>query len=156
MENLFEHQFKQLVNEDINQIETQTISDPLESSPENERRAFVKSLDEGSDPDDFDINPSSFKQITEDNLEEANKWIDILESFASSINDVDNKSSLNHFLNRVDREGSPFRGIVRSQSKRVTRIAEECDALGQVISSFVISSDKKKRELLQQFPNLSE
>lgn len=155
MENIFKNQFLKLVNEDIDKLESE-IDPALQENPESEKRAFVKTLDSDTNPEDFDVNPGSFKQITEENINEANKWINALEEFATLINDVENHESLNHFLNRVDREGSPFRGIVRSQSKRVTRIAEECDALGQVLASYVIGSDRKKRELLQQFPNLSE
>ena len=66
----------------------------------------------------------------------------------------DESESFNQFINRVDREGSPFQGIVRSQSKRVTRISEELMALVEHLNSNIIGSERKMKQLMQQFPNL--
>jgi hypothetical protein len=46
--------------------------------------------------------------------------------------------------------------VVRSQGKRVTRIAEEAAGMAEVLASHVVGSDRKERELLQQFPNLKK
>ena len=151
MSNIFKKQFLGLLTEDIDLDDEEEKNDDVDDldlssddpSPEQEEKAFVNSLDDDTDPDEYDVNPNSFKAINHENIEEAKKWIKILEDFADLINSVDNDTSLNHFLNRVDREGSAFRGVVRSQGKRVTRIAEE-------------ASDRKERELLQQFPNLKK
>jgi hypothetical protein len=158
MRTLFEKQFNKLLQEDIRKLDdTQEASDTSsDNEQKQEQDAFVNSLDDGTNPKEYDINPQSFKQITDSNIEEAKKWSKILQDFAILINNPDDKSSLNHFLNRVDREGSPFRGIVRSQGKRITRLAEEADAMAQVLDSFIIGSGKKKRELIQQFPNLEK
>lgn len=126
------------------------------NNPEDAEQEFVNDIDDGVNPEEYDVNPGEFKQIARENIEEAKKWIKILEDFSSLINDAENMDSLNHFLNRVDREGSPFRGIVRSQGKRVASIAENCEALAQQLNSYVISSDKKVRELVQSFPNLKK
>jgi|TARA_R110000765_G_scaffold7963_4_gene26027 hypothetical protein len=153
--NIFRQQFNKLLSEDINDDEEEFV----EMDPEDEEageEAFQGSLSDDTDPKDFDVNPNSFKSINRSNIEEAKKWISILNDFADLINSVDNSDSLNHFLNRVDREGSAFRGVVRSQGKRVTRIAEEASAMAEVLGSHVVGSDRKERELLQQFPNLSK
>lgn len=148
-ESVFKNTFLSLLNEDIESKE-----DSLQSDPESERQAFVNTLDPDTDPSEYDITPSSVRSIGRMHVEDAKKWVQILNDFADLINSGENPDSLNNFLNKVDREGSAFRGIVRSQGKRVTRIAEECAAMAQVLESNIIGSAKKERELLQQFPNL--
>lgn len=149
MKDIFQKSFLKLLKEDID------ARDPVvEPTEDVENQAFVDSLDDDTDPSEYDINPGSFKEISKENVETAKKWIKILEDFAELINGLNNPNSLNHFLNDVDREGSAFRGIVRSQGKRVTRMAEESAAMAEVLASNVVGSDRKQRELLQQFPNL--
>lgn len=152
--NIFAKRFSRLLTEDVDDEELDLSQD--DPTPEQEEKAFVNGLDDGTDPDEYDVNPNSFKQINHENIDEATKWIKILEDFADLINSVENETSLNHFLNRVDREGSAFRGVVRSQGKRVTRIAEEASGMAEVLRSHVVGSDRKERELLQQFPNLKK
>lgn len=147
---IFTNQFIKILSEDLNDIDQDAAAEH-----EAEKKAFEDSLDDDTDPKDYEINPNDIKRIGRSNIEEAKKWIAILNDFANLINAVEDKESLNNFLNRVDREGSAFRGIVRSQGKRVTRIAEEAAAMAQVLESHVIGYDKKERELLQQFPNLN-
>lgn len=149
--NLFQEQFIKLLNEDLDEESSFGGEDEAEAG----REAFKNSLDDGTDPRDYDINPNDVKKIGRSNIEEAKKWVQILNDFSDLINSAEDSDSLNNFLNRVDREGSAFRGIVRSQGKRTTRIAEECAAMAQVLESNIIGYDKKERELLQQFPNLS-
>jgi hypothetical protein len=150
-DNIFKTHFTKLLNEDIEENQAQDF-DNEEASQE----AFDKTLESDTNPEDFDVNPNSFKSINRANIEEAKKWIQILNDFSELINSVDNTDSLNHFLNRVDREGSAFRGIVRSQGKRVTGMAEDASAMAEVLGSHVVGSDRKERELLQQFPNLQK
>jgi hypothetical protein len=151
-EDIFKKQFIKLLNEDLE--EDQRELEPLEDDPQDSEDAFKDTLDDDTNPDDYDINPNDIRKIGRKNIQEARKWIAILNDFAMLINSVDDDDSLNNFLNRVDREGSAFRGVVRSQGKRVTRIAEEAAGMSQVLESHVIGYDKKERELLQQFPNL--
>lgn len=151
MKNIFQEQFIKLLKEDLNDEENDLA---LAGDEEDGREAFENSLDDGTDPKDYDVNPNNVKQIGRKNIEEAKKWVQILNDFSDLINSAQDSDSLNNFLNRVDREGSAFRGIVRSQGKRTTRIAEECAAMAQVLESNIIGYDKKERELLQQFPNL--
>lgn len=151
-EDIFKNQFIKLLNEDLEQDDQ--VQNPLVDDEESSQQAFEDTLDDDTNPEDYDINPNDVRKIGRQNIEEARKWIRILNDFALLINSVDDDDSLNNFLNRVDREGSAFRGVVRSQGKRVTRIAEEAAGMAQVLESHVIGYDKKERELLQQFPNL--
>jgi len=148
--NIFKDQFIKLLEEDLSQPKNNELID----DPEESENAFKDTLDDNTDPKDFEVNPNSVKQIGKQNVEDARKWVQILNDFADLINSGSDQESLNNFLNTVDREGSAFRGIVRSQGKRVTRIAEEAAAMAQVLESHIIGSSKKQRELLQQFPNL--
>jgi hypothetical protein len=153
--NIFKNQLVSLLTEDINapfEDEEEEIYAPDDTEVSDE--AFAGTLDDDTDPEDYDVNPNSFKKLNKSNIEEAKKWINILNDFADLINSIDDTDSLNHFLNRVDREGSAFRGVVRSQGKRVTRIAEEASGMAEVLGSHVVGSEKKERELLQQFPSL--
>jgi superfamily I DNA and RNA helicase len=150
--NIFKDQFDKLLTEDLE--ETPSKYDDLSDDPDQSQEAFEDTLDDETNPEDYDINPNDVRKIGRENIAEATKWVQILNDFADLINSVKDKDSLNNFLNRVDREGSAFRGIVRSQGKRTTRIAEEAAAMAQVIESHIIGYDKKERELLQQFPNL--
>ena len=151
MNDIFKNQFLKIINEDL-----EGRDDELMDDPESSEEAFAGTMDDGTDPEEYSINPNDVRQITKANVMEASKWVEILQDFAKLINSVDDKDSLNNFLNKVDREGSSFRGIVRSQGKRVTRIAEEAAGMSQVLESHIIGSEKKERELLQQFPNLKK
>ena len=150
--NIFKEQFDKLLTEDLE--EKPNRYDDLGDDPDQSQDAFEDTLDDETNPEDYDINPNDVRKIGRENIVEATKWVQILNDFADLINSVQDKDSLNNFLNRVDREGSAFRGIVRSQGKRTTRIAEEAAAMAQVLESHIIGYDKKERELLQQFPNL--
>jgi hypothetical protein len=146
---IFKEQFISLLQEALDDTEG-----GLMDEPESSGEAFQGTLDDGTDPSEYDTNPNTIRTLTKANVEEAKKWVQILNDFAHLINSLEDPDSLNNFLNKVDREGSSFRGIVRSQGKRVTRIAEEAAGMAQVLESHIIGSDKKERELLQQFPNL--
>ena len=165
--NIFKDLFNKLLEEDINtdirkvEDEDETSNkqlsyDPNSDSPTepDENKAFNNTLDPDTDPTDYDINPNSFRAISRANIKEAENWVQVLDDFASLINSIDDEQSLGHFLNRVDREGSAFRGIVRSQGKRVTKMAEDASSIAEVLRSHIVGSAKKERELLQQFPNL--
>jgi len=156
--NIFKNQFISILNEDIKDEELEATEDEIYAPDDTEAsgEAFGSTLEDDTDPEDFDVNPNSFKRVNKSNIEEAKKWISILNDFADLINSIEDPDSLNHFLNRVDREGSAFRGVVRSQGKRVTRIAEEASAMAEVLGSHVVGSEKKERELLQQFPSLQK
>ena len=157
-----EKYFKTLIKEDLRNPEVNSVNsrmdDSLEqglSDPEAQDEAFKNSLDSGTDPSQFDVNPVSFQKVTEENIQKARNWVEKFEQFADLINsDKEEPESFNEFINRVDKEGSPFQGVVRSQSKRVTRIAEELVALAEHLSSSIIGSERKMKQLMQQFPNL--
>lgn len=153
---MFENIFKKILKEDL---QADLAPDEVDfNDPVAQDDAFTSTLDDGTDPSEFDVNPVSYRKITEENVNKAQEWADIFEQFAQKINsDVDGgDESFHQFINRVDREGSPFRGIVRSETKKVTRIAQELSSIAETLKSYIIGSEKKSRELMQQFPNLEK
>lgn len=155
---MFKDVFSKVLKEDLNDpmLDDQL---PLDvNDVESKDTAFKDTLDDGTDPSEFDVNPVSYRKITEENVAKAQQWADIFEQFAQKINSDDEggEESFHQFINRVDREGSPFRGIVRSETKKVTRIAQELSSISETLKSYIIGSEKKSRELMQQFPNLEK
>lgn len=146
----YKNLFKDVLTEEI-----KTVPDDGDDTQISDQEAYEMSLDADTPKDALDPNPSDFTRITKENVEKAKSWIAKFEEFSLLINDINNPNSFNKFINQVDREGSPFRGIVRSETKRITRLAEECTSVAEVLKSYVIGSEKKERELLQQFPNLT-
>ena len=155
---MIEKYFQKILNEEIPSSAEEDHFD-LDLDLDNttsEDQAFKQSLDPETDPSQYDVNPVSFQRVTEENVQKARDWANKFEEISNLINDDsdDSTESFNQFINRVDREGSPFQGIVRSQSKRVTRIAEELTSLVEHLNSHIIGSERKMKQLMQQFPNL--
>lgn len=108
--------------------------------------AWKDTLDPETDPSQFDVpdNPSlSFNKVT---IDKAKQWIGKLEEFAEWINGLE-EGSLNTQINNLDRDGSVFKGLVRSQEKRLVGIAEDCKAFAEVLKGYVIGAKKKQREI---------
>lgn len=154
IEKYFHKILKEDISSDANEDHFDIDSDLGDSNSEEE--AFQNNLDKDTDPSQYDVNPVSFQRVTQENVEKAREWSKKFEEIANLINDDsdDTTESFNQFINRVDREGSPFQGIVRSQSKRVTRVAEELTSLVEHLNSHIIGSERKMKQLMQQFPNL--
>lgn len=155
---MIEKIFQKMLKEDID-LSANSDHFDLENDLGNEQsedKAFKQSLDSETDPSQYDVNPVSFQRVTQENVEKAREWAKKFEEISELINDdsTDSTESFNQFINRVDREGSPFQGMVRSQSKRVTRIAEELTSLVEHLNSHIIGSERKMKQLMQQFPNL--
>ena len=97
MNDIFKNQFLKIINEDL-----EGRDDELMDDPESSEEAFAGTMDDGTDPEEYSINPNDVRQITKANVMEASKWVEILQDFAKLINSVDDKDSLNNFLNKVD------------------------------------------------------
>ena len=128
----------------LKEDEAPTLGDEMENLSQDDSEAFEKSLDDETDPTAFDV-AQDVAAMPLQNVEKAKKWIQELDNFAEFINGM-SEGSLNAQINAMDKEGSVFRGIVRSEQKRITKIAEETRALSEVLKSYVLGSDKKRRE----------
>jgi hypothetical protein len=156
---MFKNVFTKILKEELNAVNPQDADLDIDINDADAKdSAFKDTLDDGTDPSEFDVNPVSYRKITEENVRKAQEWAELFEQFAQKINSDEEigEESFHRFINRVDREGSPFRGIVRSETKKVTRIAQELSSISETLRSYIIGSEKKSRELMQQFPNLEK
>ena len=110
--------------------------------------AFASSLDDGTNPSDFDTQTptgapavSPEDQVREKQVQQLGQWIDKLTSFTSYLNGVDN-NSIQKVLNDSE-EGSLFAEIARGERKRIARLAQEMSSLTESFKGYMLSSDEE-------------
>ena len=110
--------------------------------------AFASSLDDGTNPQDFDTNTptgvpavSPEDQIRDKQVQQLGQWIEKLTSFTAYLNGVDN-NSIQKVLNDAG-EGSLFAEIARGERKRIARLAQEMSALTESFKGYMLSSDEE-------------
>ena len=109
--------------------------------------AWEKSLDKGTDPKDFETPGNPQHTIDTTGIQAAHEWIQKLEEMAHFINGT-GPESLNTQINQLEIKNSvPFRGIVRREEKRITKLAENLRGLAEVFKSVVITSEKKIKDV---------
>lgn len=111
--------------------------------------AWRRTLDDNTKPEDFDVASNPKHSISKQNLEIAKQWVDKIEKFKRFINGLD-PTSLAVQLNKMDRDGSVFRGIVKQESKRLIKIAEGLGGFNEILKSYIIGAEKKSRDLQAQ------
>ena len=122
----------------------------LTDTDENEDvAAWRRTLDDNTKPEDFDVASNPKHSISKQNLEIAKQWVDKIEKFKRFINGLD-PTSLAVQLNKMDRDGSVFRGIVKQESKRLIKIAEGLGGFNEILKSYIIGAEKKSRDLQAQ------
>lgn len=105
--------------------------------------AWKASLDKGTDPKDFDTPDNPQVNIDASGVDAARSWIEKLETMAEFVNGT-GPESLNSKINELELKNSvPFRGVVRREEKRITKLAENLRGLAEVFKSVVIGSQKK-------------
>jgi len=141
----FEGAFKKLLIEDQN-----ASVQPRPAAPTgDDAEAWQRSLSADTDPASFDPASNPQPQISQQNIEIARQWVDRIEDFKKFINGLE-PDSLAVQLNKMERDGSVFRGIVKSESKRLIKIAEALGGFNEILRSYIIGSEKKARELHSQ------
>lgn len=146
----FEVTFKKLLKEDA--IPNKPLSvPPVNNTPtdESDADAWKKSLDDGTNVSDFEATANPQHSVSKQNLEVAKQWVKKIDDFKSFINGLEPKS-LAVQLNKMDRDGSVFRGIVKSESKRLIKIAEGLGGFNEILRSYIIGAEKKSRDLQAQ------
>jgi len=110
--------------------------------------AFAASLDDGTNPSDFDTNTptgapavSPEDQVREKQVQQLGQWIDKLTNFTSYLNGVDN-NSIQKVLNDAG-EGTLFAEIARGERKRIARLAQEMSSLTESFKGYMLSSDEE-------------
>ena len=109
----------------------------------DEEAAWKASLDKGTDPKDFETPDNPQLNIDASGVEAARSWVSKLEEMAEFVNGT-GPESLNSKINELELKNSvPFRGVVRREEKRITKLAENLRGLAEVFKSVIIGSQKK-------------
>ena len=126
-----------------------TDTDTATATEDEDTVAWRRTLDDNTKPEDFDVASNPKHSISKQNLEIAKQWVDKIEKFKRFINGLD-PTSLAVQLNKMDRDGSVFRGIVKQESKRLIKIAEGLGGFNEILKSYIIGAEKKSRDLQAQ------
>ena len=119
----------------------------MPAAPEGEdSEAWKKSLDKGTNPKDFDTADNPQHEVDVNGIAAAHEWIKKLVETAEFVNGT-GPESLNSQINQLELKNSvPFRGVVRREEKRITKLAENLRGLAEVLKSVVITSEKKVKD----------
>ena len=119
----------------------------MPAAPEGEdSEAWKKSLDKGTNPEDFDTADNPQHEVDVSGIAAAHEWIKKLVETAEFVNGT-GPESLNSQINQLELKNSvPFRGVVRREEKRITKLAENLRGLAEVLKSVVITSVKNVKD----------
>jgi len=113
------------------------------SDDERSQAAWNKSLSPETDPAAFDAAANPSLKLDTEGVAKAREWIKKLDDMATFINGAD-ENSLNAQINALEMRNSiPFKGIVRREEKRITKLAENLRGLAELFKTVVTSSGKK-------------
>lgn len=116
------------------------------SAEPDDAEIWKRSLDKGTDPKDFDVADNPQLVVDASGVKAARGWIKRLESMAEFVNGT-GPESLNSQINALEIKNSiPFRGVVRREEKRITKVAENLRGLAEVFKTVVITSHKKIKD----------
>lgn len=138
-----------ITNKNITVSEALDGTDTDTATEDEDTVAWRRTLDDNTKPEDFDVASNPKHSISKQNLEIAKQWVDKIEKFKRFINGLD-PTSLAVQLNKMDRDGSVFRGIVKQESKRLIKIAEGLGGFNEILKSYIIGAEKKSRDLQAQ------
>ena len=119
----------------------------MPAAPEGEdSEAWKKSLDKVTNQEDFDTADNPQHEVDVSGIAAAHEWIKKLVETAEFVNGT-GPESLNSQINQLELKNSvPFRGVVRREEKRITKLAENLRGLAEVLKSVVITSEKKVKD----------
>lgn len=122
------------------------MKEQAEPEGNEDEAAWKASLDRGTNPADFDVEDNPQLNVDASGVEAARQWIAKLEEMAEFVNGT-GPESLNSKINDLEVKNSiPFRGVVRREEKRITKVAENLRGLAEVFKSVVITSQKKIKD----------
>ena len=118
----------------------------IDAPDAGDSEAWKKSLDKGTNPEDFDVADNPQHDVDTSGIKAAHEWIKKLVEVAEFVNGT-GPESLNSQINQLELKNSvPFRGVVRREEKRITKLAENLRGLAEVLKSVVITSEKKVKD----------
>ncbi len=145
---IFEKAFARTLKEDVTGL-----------GPEVEADAFTQSLDDGTNPDAFDVNSpegpdaeavmGANKEMARISSEASAKmhtdltgWIIKLEEFADFLNGVDSKSIQMSLKNAIP--DTVFDKMKTSETKKIARVAMEIASLSEQFKGYLAAADDPK------------
>ena len=144
-----EKQLKLKLKEALIQGEMSAEAEDPAPAPANEvddSEAWKQSLDKSTNPKDFDVADNPQLGVDTSGIAAAHEWIKKLVEMAEFVNGT-GPESLNSQINQLELKNSvPFRGVVRREEKRITKLAENLRGLAEVLKSVVITSEKKVKD----------
>ena len=126
------------------------VKEQAEEDMEGDEAAWKASLDKGTNPEDFDTEDNPQLNVDASGVEAARSWVSKLEEMAEFVNGT-GPESLNSKINELEVKNSiPFRGVVRREEKRITKLAENLRGLAEVFKSVIITSPKKIKDATER------
>ena len=122
------------------------------SEPTGDEEAFDASLDPNTQPDEFNDVDGDGVADAQANLDDATaadfeaqsgtvmEWIGRVEDFAEFLNGM-NPSSMQSQLNNAVCD-TMLKNVSKSETKKITRIAQELAALKEALKGYLLSSDE--------------
>lgn len=121
---------------------------PLPAAPpeDMEAQAMAGALEPATDPAVLDVpdNPEVAlkKQQSARTIQTLTTWIGEVEGFIDYLNGVD-EGSINHTLNAADCD-SLMTDIQRSESKKISRLAQDLSSLGESLKQYLLLAKRKE------------
>jgi hypothetical protein len=133
----FERKFTDILVSEARKIE-ETSAEPI-----TDVQAFQKTLEPGTNPRTFDTPPNpemnyKIKQTTEQ-LKQLQQWIIEVEQFVDKLNGLDS-DSIQSRLNSAECD-TVFSPIARSETKKISRIAQDLSGLAESLKGHLMSAD---------------
>lgn len=143
---IFRNRFIKILDEEIDD----NLSPEETVSREGDAGAWNDSFEDEGDADAFNADPA-MAGYEDRYIERVKAWKQKITDFTNWLNDPE--GSLNKELDDLDSPNTPFEGISKESSKRITKIAEELAGLTQILNGIVFTSNQRKKEAGQELQN---
>jgi hypothetical protein len=115
-----------------------------------ERIAMTQSLDKGTSPEDFDVQPTPagakaampMSAIQKQMYDELKGWISKIDEFSSFLNGMD-PDSVQHKLNSAESD-TLFDKISTAETKKIARVAVELASLSEMLKGYLATANDPK------------
>lgn len=130
----FTNTFKRILQEDLN------------DDPTSDREAMASTLDDGSEPEDYDVSAPSQQaqrmgQIAYTQMvEQLRSWITNIEDFVEFLNGTDTQESVQALLHSASPD-TIFEKIANAETKKIARVAMELSALSEAFKGYLVASN---------------
>lgn len=140
--NTFQKKFLKLI--EAPEDEAAIAADPQAA---DDAAAFEAGLDQDTDPASFDDVPDNpindlKRQQYDQTIDRITGWIEQTENWVETLNGV-GETSMNAQLSRADCD-SVMADIRRSESKKISRLAQDLSALSESLKQYLLAAQQKR------------